>query len=52
MNEDLGQMLDLVVAIHDAARAATDERIAQHLRESADRMSELVEKYRAPIDNT
>ena len=52
MNKDLGHMMDLVIELHDAARAATDERIAQHLRETANRMSELIERYRDPTEET
>jgi hypothetical protein len=48
MNEDLGHMMDLVIKLHEVAAATKDERIALHLRESANRMSEIIERYKAP----
>lgn len=42
--------MDLVIKLHEVAAATKDERIALHLRETAHRMSELVEKHRAPTE--
>lgn len=41
MNE-LGQLQDLVIQIHDAARKASSETIARRLRKIADELSDLV----------
>ena len=42
--------MDLVIKLHDAARDATGIRIAKHLRESADRMAELIKQQNKNVN--
>ena len=43
---NLVKMQDLVIKLHFMAKNMPNERIAQHLRESADRLSSLIREYR------